>query len=191
MRERRTVLIVIAAVVIAAAGFFVYRRTSAKKQAGAQREQAAQAAARAIPVVAAPVQRRDVPIYLDGLGNVAAFYTVTLRSQVDGRLDKVLFREGQQVRKGELLAQIDPRPFQNQLRQAEGALVRDRAQLAAAKVNLDRYRQLAAKKLIPQQQADDQAALVGQLEGTVAVDEATIASAKLNLEYSSIRSPID
>ena len=191
MRERRTVLIVVAAVVIAAAGFFVYRRSSAKKQAGAQREQAAQAAARAIPVVAAPVQRRDVPIYLDGLGNVAAFYTVTVRSQVDGRLDKVLFREGQQVRKGELLAQIDPRPFQNQLRQAEGALVRDRAQLTAAKVNLDRYRQLAAKKLIPQQQADDQAALVGQLEGTVAVDEAAIASAKLNLEYSSIRSPID
>src|SRR2546421_3140682 len=191
MRERRTVLIVIAALVIAAAGFFVYRRTSAKKQAGVQREQAAQAAARAIPVVAAPVQRRDVPIYLEGLGNVAAFYTVTVRSQVDGRLDKVLFREGQQVRKGELLAQIDPRPFQNQLRQAEGALVRDRAQLTAAKVNLDRYRQLAAKKLIPQQQADDQAALVGQLEGTVAVDEATIASARLNLEYSSIRSPID
>ena len=191
MRERRTVLIVVAVVVIAALGFLIYRRTSAKKQAGAQREQAAQAAGRVIPVVAAPVQRRDVPIYLDGLGNVAAFYTVTLRSQVDGRLDKVLFREGQQVRKGELLAQIDPRPFQNQLRQAQGALVRDQAQLAAAKVNFDRFRQLAAKKLIPQQQADDQAALVGQLEGTVAVDEAAIASAKLNLDYCSIRSPID
>src|SRR2546422_3325479 len=104
MRERRTVLIAVAVVVIAAAGFFVYRRTSAKKQAGAQREQAAQAAARAIPVVAAPVQRQDVPIYLDGLGNVAAFYTETVRSQVDGRLDKVRFPEGQQRRESELLA---------------------------------------------------------------------------------------
>jgi membrane fusion protein, multidrug efflux system len=189
MRDRKILLVVIAVVAIAAIGFFVYRRSTQKKQATAQRDQAQ--AARAVPVVAAAVQRKDVPIYLDGLGNVAAFYTVTVRSQVDGRLDKVLFREGQQVRKGELLAQIDPRPFQNQLRQAEGALVRDKAQLAAAKVNLDRYRQLAAKKLIPQQQADDQAALVGQLEGTVAVDEATISSAKLNLDYSSIRSPID
>jgi len=191
MRERRTVLIAVAVVVIAAAGFFVYRRSSAKKQAGAQREQAAQAAARAIPVIVAPVQRRDVPIYLDGLGNVSAFYTVTVRSQVDGRLDQVLFREGQQVKKGDLLARIDPRPFQNQLAQAQGALARDKAQLEAAKVNLDRYRQLAAKKLIPQQQADDQAAMVGQLEGAVQVDAAAIASAKLNLDYASIRSPID
>ena len=191
MRERRTVLIAVAVVVIAAAGFFVYRRSSAKKQAGAQREQAAQAAARAIPVIVAPVQRRDVPIYLDGLGNVSAFYTVTVRSQVDGRLDQVLFREGQQVKKGDLLARIDPRPFQNQLAQAQGALARDKAQLEAAKVNLDRYRQLAAKKLIPQQQADDQAAMVGQLEGAVQVDVAAIASAKLNLDYASIRSPID
>ena len=191
MRERRTVLIAVAVVVIAAAGFFVYRRSSAKKQAGARREQAAQAAARAIPVIVAPVQRRDVPIYLDGLGNVSAFYTVTVRSQVDGRLDQVLFREGQQVKKGDLLARIDPRPFQNQLAQAQGALARDKAQLEAAKVNLDRYRQLAAKKLIPQQQADDQAAMVGQLEGAVQVDAAAIASAKLNLDYASIRSPID
>jgi len=103
----------------------------------------------------------------------------------------VLFREGQQLKKGDLLARIDPRPFQNQLAQAQGALARDKAQLEAAKVNLDRYRQLAAKKLIPQQQADDQAAMVGQLEGAVQVDVAAIASAKLNLDYASIRSPID
>jgi len=190
MRNRRIILAVIAVVVIAAIGVFVFRRTSEKKQAAAQRTQA-QAAARAVPVVSTAVQRRDVPIYLDGLGNVAAFYTVTVRSQVDGRLDQVLFKEGQQVRKGDLLARIDPRPFQNQLAQAQGALARDRAQLAAARVNLDRYRQLAQKKLIAQQQADDQAALVGQLEGAVAVDQATIASAKLNLDYASIRSPID
>jgi multidrug efflux system membrane fusion protein len=142
-------------------------------------------------VTATTVQRRDVPIYLDGLGNVAAFYTVTVRSQVDGRLDQVLFKEGQLVRKGELLARIDPRPFQNQLAQAQGALERDRAQLSGARLNLTRYKQLAEKKLIAQQQADDQGALVGQLEGAVAVDQASIASAKLNIDYANIRSPID
>jgi multidrug efflux system membrane fusion protein len=190
MRGRRGILVVLAVVAIAAIGVFVYRRTSQKKQAAAQRDQA-QAAARAVPVVATSVQKRDVPIYLDGLGNVSAFKTVTVRSQVDGRLEKVLFREGQQVREGELLAQIDPRPFQNQLAQAQGALARDQAQLNAAKVNLERYRLLAAKKLIAPQQADDQAATVGQLEGAVQVDRATISVARLNLDYASIRSPIE
>jgi len=191
MRERRVILIVVGLVLVAAVGFFVYRRTSQKKQATAQRDQAQQAAGRAVPVVSAAVQMRDVPIYLDGLGNVSAFKTVTVRSQVDGRLDQVLFKEGQQVKTGELLARIDPRPFEVQLRQAEGALARDEAQLKAAKVNLDRYKQLAAKKLPPPQQADDQAALVGQLEGAVQVDRATIASARLNLDYANIRSPIE
>jgi multidrug efflux system membrane fusion protein len=132
-----------------------------------------------------------VPIYLDGLGNVSAFKTVTVRSQVDGRLDQVLFREGQQVKAGELVARIDPRPFQNQLLQAQGALARDKAQLEGAKVNLNRYKQLAAQKLIAPQQADDQAALVGQLEGAVQVDQGQIAAARLNIDYSLIRSPID
>ena len=181
MRDRKILLVVVAVVAIAAIGFFVYRRSTQKKQASAQRDQA-QAAARVIPVVAAAVQRRDVPIYLDGLGNVTAFKTVTVRSQVDGLLQEVLFREGQPVKSGEILARIDPRPFLNQLRQA---------QLQAAKVNLERYKQLAAKKLIPQQQADDQAAMVGQLEGTVQVDRATIQSAKLSLDYASIKSPIE
>ncbi|HTO98836.1 MAG TPA: efflux RND transporter periplasmic adaptor subunit [Myxococcales bacterium] len=190
MRNRRILLVVIAVAAIAAIGVLLFRRSSEKKQAAVQRSQA-QAAARAIPVVAAPVQRRDVPIYLDGLGNVAAFYTVTVRTQVDGRLDQVLFREGQLVKKGELLARIDPRPFQNQLAQAQGALERDRAQLTGARLNLKRYQQLAEKKLNPQQAADDQLALVGQLEGAVAVDQAAIASAKLNLDYANIRSPID
>src|SRR6267378_4443168 len=180
MRVRRIVLVLVAVIAIAAVGIFVYRRTS-QKQASAQRDQAAQAG-RAVPVVVAAVQRRDVPIYLDGLGNVTAFKTVTVRSQVDGRLDRVLFKEGEPVKAGELLARIDPRPFQNQLQQAVGALERDRAQLEAARRNLERYRQLAAKKLIPQQQADDQAATV---------DQATIEVAKLNLDYANIKSPID
>jgi membrane fusion protein, multidrug efflux system len=176
-------------VIIAAVAFFVHQRT-AQKQAGAARAQQA-AAGRAVPVVSGPVQKRDVPIYLEGLGSVVAFKTVTVRTQVDGRLDQVAFREGQQVHQGDLLARIDPRPFRNQLHQAEGALARDQAQLQGAKVNLERYRVLAQQKLIAQQQADDQAALVGQLEGAVQLDAAQIDAAKLNLDYALIRSPIE
>jgi len=190
MRSRRIVIVLVAVVAIAAVGIYVYRRTS-QKRAAAQGDAAAQAAARAVPVLVANVQRRDVPVYLDGLGNVSAFKTVTVRSQVDGRLDQVLFTEGQAVKAGELLARIDPRPFQNQLQQAQGALERDRAQLLGAKRNLERYQQLAAKKLIPQQQADDQAATVGQFEGAVRVDQAAIDLARLNLDYANIKSPLD
>ncbi len=189
MRDRRIVLFLVAAVIIAGIAFFVHRRT-AQTQAGAARDQHA-AAGRPVPVVSGVVAKRDVPIYLDGLGSVAAFKTVTVRTQVDGRLDQVLFREGQQVHQGDLLARIDPRPFRNQLHQAEGALARDQAQLQGAKVNLERYQQLAEQKLIAQQQADDQAALVGQLAGAVQLDIAQIDSAKLNLDYALIRSPIE
>jgi multidrug efflux system membrane fusion protein len=189
MRDRRIILLLVAVVAVVAIGYFVHRRTT-QKQAGAQREQAA-AAARAVPVVAAAVQKRDVPIYLDGLGNVSAFRTVTVRSQVDGRLDQVLFKEGQQVKRGELLARIDPRPFQNQLKQAQGALARDEAQLKSAKLDLERYQLLVQKKLIAPQQADQQAATVGQLAGAIEVDRGQIDAAKLNLDYANIRSPID
>ena len=147
--------------------------------------------ARVVPVLVAPVEKRDVPLWLEGLGSAAAWQQVTVRAQVDGRLDKVFFREGQVVRRGDLLAQIDPRAFTNQLHQANGALVRDRAQLAAGSANLGRYRTLRAQGLVAQQQVDDQAALVGQLEGTVGIDEATADVARLNLDYARIRAPID
>src|SRR5207245_6083420 len=101
------------------------------------------------------------------------------------------FREGQGVKKGELLAQIDPRPFQVQLHQAEGALARDRAQLADARLNLERYKTLVERKLVAAQQVDDQAALAGQAAGAVQVDEAAIESARLNLDYARIRAPLD
>jgi len=169
MRSRRLVVVLVAVVAIAVVAIFVYRRTSQKR--AAQSDSAAQAAARAVQVVVTDVQRRDVPIYLDGLGNVTAFKTVAVKS-------------------GELLARIDPRPFKNQLQQAQGALERDRAQLEGAKRNLERYKQLAAKKLIPQQQADDQAATVGQFEGAVRLDQATIDVARLNLDYANIKSPL-
>jgi len=189
MRDRRLILLLAAVVLIAGIAFFVHRRST--QQAAATAASAQQAAQRSVPVTAAQVQKRDVPIYLDGLGNVVAFKTVTARSQVDGRLDVVLFTEGQAVQRGELIARIDPRPFLNQLHQAEGALSRDEAQLKGARLNLERYRGLAQRKLIAQQQADDQASLVGQLEGAVQLDRAQIDSARLNLDYASIRSPID
>ncbi len=144
-----------------------------------------------VSVVAIKVVARDMPVTLDGLGTVTAFKTVTVRSQVDGRLDSVAFREGQFVKRGAMLALVDPRPFAIQLHQAEGALARDQAQLRGGKVNLDRYTQVAKDKLIAQQQADDQGVLVGQLEGSVKADQAQIEQAKLMLDYAHIRSPID
>jgi multidrug efflux system membrane fusion protein len=146
---------------------------------------------RPVSVVMAKVTTRDMPVTLDGLGTVTAFKTVTVRSQVDGRLDSVAFREGQFVKRGTLLAHIDSRSFAIQLHQAEGTLARDQAQLAGGKVNLDRYARVAKDKLIAQQQADDQSVLVGQLEGSVRADQAQIEQAKLLLEYAQIRSPID
>ena len=189
MKDRRIVIILVAVLAIGLIAYFLHKRTSEKSAQSAK--DAAAAANRAVPVVAAPVARKNVPIYLDGLGTVTAFKTITVHTQVDGRMDKVLFREGQKVSAGDKIAQIDPRPFYNQLHQAEGALNRDTAQLKGAKVDLDRFNSLASQKLIAQQQADDQAALVGQLQGAVVVDNATIDTAKLNIDYANIRSPID
>lgn len=149
------------------------------------------AAARPIPVLTTGVEKRDLPIYLDGLGSVVAYKTVTVRTQVDGRLEKVLFREGQRVAKGELLAQVDARPFLATLHQAESALARDTALLANARKNLQRYSELSSQKLISQQQVDDQQAQASQYEGAVGVDRAAAEGARLNVEYSRIVAPID
>ena len=132
-----------------------------------------------------------MPIILEGLGTVTPISTVTLKSQVDGRLVSVSFREGQTVRRGELLAQIDPRPFLIQLHAAQAARARDEAQLHEARLNLDRYHRLGAEGIIPQQQLDDQKALAIQLAATVRTDQAQIEQARLQLEYSRIVSPID
>jgi multidrug efflux system membrane fusion protein len=144
----------------------------------------------AMPVAAAAVQRRDMPIYLRGLGSVTPLNTVTVKSRVDGELVEVNFKEGQEVNKGDLLAVIDPRPFQVQLQTAQANLAKDQAQLNDAKLNLERYRALFEEKVIAQQQLDTQGALVGQLEGTIGADQAAIDTAKLNLVYSRITAPI-
>ena len=146
---------------------------------------------RPVPVLLTSAVTRDVPIYLEGLGTVTAYKTVNVRSQVDGRLDRVDFREGQAVKKGQVIAEVDPRPFEILLKQGEAALTRDKAQLAGAKRDLDRYEAVGGQHLLPQQQIDDQRALVEQLTGTVMNDEATIANARLQLDYAKIKSPID
>lgn len=144
---------------------------------------------RPVPVVTAPVTRQDVPLYLDALGTVQAYNTVTVRSRVDGQLIEVLFREGQDVKSGDVLAQIDPRTYRAQYEQALAARDKDVAQLEAAKRDLARYVSLGDR--VTGQSVDTQRALVRQLEATVRVDEAAISNAKTMLSYTVISAPID
>ena len=144
-----------------------------------------------IPVVAATVQRRDVPIYLDGLGTVQAFYTVTIHTMVDGPLVAVDFKEGQDVHKGDVLAQVDPRTYQAALDQATAKKAQDEAQLANARVDLVRYQKLVATNYTTAQTADTQKALVAQLEAQVRGDQAQIDTTRTQLGYCTIVSPID
>ncbi len=144
-----------------------------------------------IPVLVAPVMRHDVPIYLDGLGTVQAFNTVTMKVMVDGPLVSVDFREGQDVRKGDVLAQIDPRTYQAALDQATAKKAQDEALLANARVDLARYQKLVSNAYTSAQQADTQKALVAQLEAQVRQDQAQIDTARTQLSYCTITAPID
>jgi multidrug efflux system membrane fusion protein len=144
-----------------------------------------------VPVGVATAQRRDVPVYLKGLGSVTASNTVSVKSRVDGQLSQVNFKEGQTVNKGDLLAVIDPRPFQVALSQAQANLYRDQAQLKDAQLNYERFKSLLEESgAISRQQVDTQKASADQLEGAVRADEAQIDNAKLNLAYSHITAPI-
>jgi multidrug efflux system membrane fusion protein len=143
-----------------------------------------------VPVVAVGARKGDVPVYLTGLGSVSAFNTVTVKSRVDGQVIKIAFKEGQLVHEGDLLAEIDPRPYAVQLLQAQGQLAKDQAMRKDALVNLDRYKQLWEEKVIPKQQYDTQGSMVGQFDGALTADGAAIEAAKLNLTYCHITSPI-
>lgn len=143
-----------------------------------------------VPVVAAPVQQTDMDLYLNGLGSISAANTVTVRSRVDGELMKIHFVEGQMVQQGDLLAEIDPRPFQVQLAEAQGQLTRDEATLWLAQVDLDRYTTLRARGSMTQQELDAQTALVKQTQGTLQIDQGQIDNAKLQLTYCRIIAPI-
>jgi multidrug efflux system membrane fusion protein len=180
-------------VAVLAGGFFVWRSThKPQTTAAAGRGRGGNGDANArVPVSVTPAQRRDLPVYLDGLGSVEAFNTVTLKSRVDGQMMQVNFTEGQEVHKGDLLAIIDPRPYEVALAQAQANLAKDQAQLNDAKLNATRYNQLTKDGVIPQQQADTQTALANQLQAAVQGDQAAIDNAKLNIDYSHITSPID
>lgn len=148
------------------------------------------AATNSVPVSVARVSKADLPIRLSALGSVTAFNTVTVRPRVDGQLIRVAFSEGQFVKQGDLLAEIDPRPFQVQLEQAEGQLAKDQAQLANAQVDLTRYQKLWSEDSIAQQNVTAQESTVKQLEAALKVDQSAIDNARLNLTYARITAPI-
>src|SRR5215467_7813837 len=143
-----------------------------------------------IPVTTTLVQRQDVPVFLSGIGAVHAFNIVTVKTRVDGHLDRVAFVEGQEVHEGDVLAQIDPRPFQAQLAQAQAAKARNEAQLANARLDYQRSSSLAARDFASKQTVDTQRALVAQLEAAVQGDQAAIDNASVQLGYTTILSPI-
>lgn len=145
---------------------------------------------RVVPVTAIEARTADIDLFLNGLGSVVAFNTVTVRSRVDGELVNVAFQEGQSVNEGDLLAEIDPRPFEVQLRQAEGQLARNQAVLEAAKLDLERYESLASQKQITAQQIDAQRALVRQSEAATQIDRGVIDNVRLQLDFCRITAPI-
>src|SRR5215475_816905 len=184
-------------IVIAAGGYWWYRSAHAKAAdaaaagaPGGGKGKGAGAGNYAVPVVVATAQSGDLPVFYSGLGSVTPLATVTVRSRVDGQLINVAFKEGQFVEKGELLAEIDPRPFQVQLEQAEGQLAKDQASRKDAEVNYERFKLLFKEGVIPQQQLDTQQSQVGQFDGAIKSDQAQIDNAKLQLTYCHITSPV-
>jgi multidrug efflux system membrane fusion protein len=143
-----------------------------------------------VPVTAAAAERRDVPVILRNIGAVQAFQSVLVRARVDGTLEKVLFQEGQDVKPGDKLAQIDPRPYQAVLDQNTAKKAQDQVNLVNAQRDLARYQALVQRDFASRQQVDTQVALVGQLQATVRGDDASIAAAQLNLDFTNITSPI-
>jgi multidrug efflux system membrane fusion protein len=143
------------------------------------------------PVSAAPVQRQDVPIHLTGIGTVQAYNSVLVKSRVDGQIVKINFSEGRDVRAGDVLVEIDPRPYEAALNQAEANKLKDEAQLENARLDLDRVSRLVTTNAVSKQQADAARALAAQLDATVKADQASIDMARTQLDYTKIRSPID
>jgi membrane fusion protein, multidrug efflux system len=180
--RHRRVLLGVGAALLLVIGWLWVSRKPAKAQGAAS-------APAAVAVETAVATRRDVPVYVEGLGNVQAFYTARITARVDGELERVGFVEGQLVKKGDLLAQIDPRPLQAALDQASGMQARDAAQLENAKRDLERYQVLAPQNLTSKQVLDAQQAQVAQLQAQIQVDRATIDNARTQLAYASITAP--
>ena len=183
---------------VAAAGYYSYsyyfgaraEDPASKPAPAAKKGKGGLDPSRAVPVIAATAGSTDLNIFLNGLGTVTPLKTVTVRSRVEGELVRIAFTEGQTVKQGDLLAEIDSRPFQVQLQQAEGQLARDQALLENARIDVGRYRTLLKQDSIAEQQVATQESLVKQLEGTVRMDQSQIANAKLQLSYARITAPI-
>jgi membrane fusion protein, multidrug efflux system len=171
--------------VLAVGGYVLVRRAGRGASAAATAP-----VVRAVPVVTAPARARDMGVYITGLGSVTPLNTATIHTRVDGQLMSVRFQEGQQVHTGDLLAEIDPRPFQAQLTQFQGQLARDQALLDNARLDLERYQTLIVHDAIPKQQLDTQQSLVRQYAGAVENDQGLIESARVQLAYCQITSPI-
>jgi multidrug efflux system membrane fusion protein len=186
MKKSRAIGWVLLVAAIGAAGYFGWDRFQA---AGAAKN-AQQLAARtpAVPVTIGPVQKADFPVYLTGLGTVQGFNTVQVRTRVDGQIDKVAFKEGQIVKQGDLLVEIDPRPYQAALDQAKAKKVQDEANLANANLDLQRFTKLG--EFATRQQTDTQRSTVAQLTAQIAADDAAIATAQTQLDYTQVKSPI-
>jgi multidrug efflux system membrane fusion protein len=178
-------------VIVAVVGAAVWKiRRNAKEQDSVQQIMAAQAD-RPTPVQVSAVQQKTMPIFLTALGTVTAYNTVTIKSRVDGQLMEVPVREGQAVRQGEVLAQIDPKPYQAALEQAQGQLVKDQANAVNARAQAERYQALLQAGVVSKESQQAQTSFAGQAEGSIAADQAAIQAAKVNLGYTKILSPID
>jgi multidrug efflux system membrane fusion protein len=187
MTLSRTIRWILLIAVVGLLGYFGWQRFYGDNQASAANN--AQKSARpAIRVTIAPVEKTDFPVYLLGLGNVQGFNTVLVRTRVDGQIDKIAFKEGQLVNQGDLLAEIDPRPYQAALDQAKAKKAQDEANLANANLDLQRYTKLG--EFATRQQTDTQRSTVAQLTAQIAADDAAIFNAQTQLDYTQIKSPI-
>ncbi len=187
MKTSRTIGWIVLIAVLGGAGYYGWKRHEQNLQLA---ENAQKAAARrpAIPVSISPVEKTDFPVYLTGLGTVQAYNTVVVRTRVDGQIDKIAFREGQMVKQGDLLAEIDPRPFQASLDQAKAKKVQDEANLGNA--NLDLQRSIKLGEFATRQLTDTQRSNVAGLTAQIAADEAAISNAQTQLDYTQVKSPI-
>jgi multidrug efflux system membrane fusion protein len=185
----RAILIVL--VVGAAVGFTIWKIRANNKDQVTTSTRAADAAHRPLPVMMAPVEQKTMPIYLSALGTVTAYYSVTIKTRVDGQLMSVPVREGQAVRKGQILAEIDPRPYEAALAQAKGQLIKDQANAKNAEAEAQRYRALLDAGVVSKETQQAQESTAGQALGSIAADEAAIQAANVNLVYTKITSPID
>ena len=191
-RSSRSVIWIVVGVILLGGGVLLSQKRSASGPATSKASGAkGRGGGGAIPVSVAAVQQGNMGDYINALGTVTSVYTVTLTSRVAGTLDEVHYREGQIVHKGELLAVIDPRPYQAALLQAQGQLQRDQAVLANARLDLNRYHMAFTQHAIPEQTLATQQAAVNQDEGTVKFDQGSLDAAKVNVDYAEIRAPID